>query len=647
MRHRNLILLILLPALASAAGACGIPSGGVPPLTLGPTPAALPTLPLATPVPPPETLIVCAAEEPASLFVYSAHGPSTEAVFAALYDGPVDAVGFSYQPVLLTKLPSLADGDLRVEPVTVTSGQVFFDPVSLAPRNLTYNDSYLPSGCTSRECQRVFQGGEVTMDRMQVEFRLRPALLWADGQPLTAADSVFSYEVDSRPETPSSKYLVDRTAAYEALDDLTLRWTGIPGFLDGGAAGNVWSPLPRHVLADIPAADLADSDAASRSPLGWGPYAIESWTPGGELVLKRNAFYASATGKTPAFDRLVYRFIGPGLRQGVQQLLTSECDVLDESVTLNAATGEDYGASILSLLDLREQGLLQVVSTPGALVELLTFNVRSGQRENPLSQPAVRTAVALCLDPGALEQATWRGLGGVASGYLPVVHPLTDPEASVPPTDREAARALLSKSGWVSPADDPTATRLAAGAAGATAGAKLEFALSVAAGGLEEVAAGEIKRQLSECGIGVRIEARSLDLLSRPFPDGAVFGGGFDSVLWAWPTWSLPPCELFLGSEVPGEATPNGVNASGFASAVYDRACTDLLLSGGWGEAGAKAASETQVILAESLPALPLFARPRLVAAAPGVCGLKADAAVPSLLWGIEDLVREEDCPQS
>ena len=152
MRQRLRPIVFLFLLLAATAAACGLPSGAVPPLTLAPTGGAPATAPLPTPVPEPETLVVCTAEEPASLFLYSARGAAAEAVFAALYDGPVDAASFSLQPVLLTKLPSPADGDVVVESVAVRSGEVFFDPLTLAPRNLTYNNSYLPSGCTSRDC---------------------------------------------------------------------------------------------------------------------------------------------------------------------------------------------------------------------------------------------------------------------------------------------------------------------------------------------------------------------------------------------------------------------------------------------------------------------------------------------------------------
>jgi len=644
VRHRRSKALLIGMTLSLLAAACGNPPGSIPPLVIGPTAGAQPTAPLPTPVPPPNTLIVCTAEEPESLFVYSAHGASAEAVLAALYDGPVDTAAFGHQPVLLTKLPTVADGDLAVEPITVNSGEVFFDPLTLAPRNLTYNDSYLPSGCTDRDCLRVFQGGQVTMDRMRADFHLRPALFWSDGQPLTAADSVFSFDVDSRPETPSNKFLVDRTAAYEALDDLTLRWTGIPGFLDAGVQGNVWTPLPKHLLGAVPPADLAGAETAARAPLGWGAFAIDAWTPGQEIVLVRNPLFARAEDGLPAFDRVVYRFIGPGLRQGLQQVLSGECDVLDESVALGTAEGEDYGDSLLRLLDLNQRGEVQMASTPGSLVEQLTFNVRPGSPSNPLAQTAVRQAVAMCLDRAALAEATWRGLEGLTQTYLPPAHPLYDADPSPPATDRAAARMMLQQAGWISTGTDPSAPRIAAGAAGILAGAELQFTLTVPRGGLEETAGLEIRRQLSECGIDVRIDSQPFATIVQPYPEGPVFGGAFQAVLWAWPAWQVPPCELFAGSEIPSEAAPNGVNASGFSAQDYDRACSAILLSGGWGEAAAQAASDTQAILSAEVPVLPLFARPRLLVFASDVCGLQTDASIASLLWRVEEINRGEEC---
>ena len=638
-RRRSLGIVIGAVLLTALVGGCGTPPGAVPPLTLGPA-SGTPTFVLPTPQPLPKTLIVCTAYEPETLYWYGTSGSSAEAVLAALYDGPVDLLGFGVQSPLLTKVPSLADGDVRVEAVPVTMGQTYLDPRTMTARNLAYNDSYLPSGCTSPDCARIFQGGEVTMDRMAAEFHLRPALFWSDGEPLTASDSAFSFMVDAHSDTPTAKYLVDRTASYDALDDLTLRWTGIPGFMDSGAAGNFWAPLPEHALGGIAIGDLLTAEASARSPLSYGPFELESWTAGSEIVLNRNPFYARAAEGLPAFEQVVYRFIGPGLRGGLQQLLTGECDVLDESVTLALAEGEDYRDSLSQLLDLEEQGEVGVAAVPGALVEQLTFNVSPGQTSNPLTQASVRQAVAMCIDSQAVAEAAWRGLAGVAGSYLPPGHPLLNADAAPPTTDRDAARALLKEAGWVMPGEDPSAARVASG----TAGTRLQFTLTVAESGVEAAAAVEIERQLSECGIDVLVVEVPATTLAAAYPDGPVFGGDFQAVLWAWPAWREVPCELFASSEIPSDASPQGVNASGFSNAAYDQACAQVRLGGGVAAESMQAAVDTQAILAEQLPTLPLYVVPRLMAHAPEVCGPVADPSIPSLLWAVEMYDVGEGC---
>jgi len=54
---------------------------------------------------------------------------------------------------------------------------------------------------------------------MVVTFEMLEGLTWSDGTPLTADDSVYSFEVWADPDTPASRYLVDRTTSYEATSD--------------------------------------------------------------------------------------------------------------------------------------------------------------------------------------------------------------------------------------------------------------------------------------------------------------------------------------------------------------------------------------------------------------------------------------------
>ena len=77
--------------------------------TVTPTPEAAPTQ-VATPTAPAaRTLTICLGEEPNTLFPYANPNDAALSVLAAIDDGPIDAVSYEFQPVILKKLPGLAD----------------------------------------------------------------------------------------------------------------------------------------------------------------------------------------------------------------------------------------------------------------------------------------------------------------------------------------------------------------------------------------------------------------------------------------------------------------------------------------------------------------------------------------------------------
>ena len=71
----------------------------------------------------------------ASLFYYDATSTAARDILAAVYDGPVDIQNYTEHPVILEKIPSLTDGDARLQPVQVNPGDLIVDssgnPVNL------------------------------------------------------------------------------------------------------------------------------------------------------------------------------------------------------------------------------------------------------------------------------------------------------------------------------------------------------------------------------------------------------------------------------------------------------------------------------------------------------------------------------------
>jgi ABC-type transport system substrate-binding protein len=184
-----------------------------------------------------------------------------------------------------------------------------------------------------------------------------------------------------------------------------------------------------------------------------------------------------------------------------------------------------------------------------------------------------------------------------------------------------------------------------AGGLGIPTGTALSFRLTVAQGEAGRTLGQALQRQLLECGIGLELEETPPETLAQPWPDGPVLGRTFDTVAWSWPTLSTPSCEAYASWEIPGQAQPLGINASGFTLPAYDAECRALLISRPEGQRRSDAVRALQDILALERPAVALVAPPRVVAYAPDLCGLAPNPSALTSLWNLEGIRRGEACP--
>jgi peptide/nickel transport system substrate-binding protein len=590
--------------------------------------------------------VVCLGREPISLYRYSAeylYGPASreaDAILEAIYDGPVQVRGFSYEPVILEKLPSLADGDARIEPVIVREGEVYFNPDTLEPDNLTIGENYIPAGCESPLCIQRYGGGGVEMDQLIADFRLLPDVKWSDGEPVSAQNSIYSFELDGDIDTPSPKGLIDRTASYEALDDLTVRWMGIPGFMDSEYAANFWAPLPEHYLGGQSAAAVLASEEANQSPLGWGPYALVEWLPGQQVVLQRNPHYFRSNEGLPGFEVVLFRFLGSQVSTSTLQLLTGECDLLDETAVTNSLGVETLDqAALMELVSLQAEGI-QLAWAPGPEMERLDLNVAppfASTATRMFSDVRVRQGIAQCINRQGFIDETLMGMSALAPSYLPPNHPMRDAELIPLPYDPDSGQALLQQAGWIRPAGD-TGVRRAGGVPGVTAGSLMEISLLTTNIGFQQAMAEQMENDLAQCGIDLTVEVVNQVDVFQSWPDGTVFGRDFDLVSWAWPGWVSPLCEMYASWEIPSAEHSIGINASGYFNGEFDWACRTTFYAPPEGSSYQQAVSDTESILARDLPMIPLYQRPRVIAHSPELCGVAVDSSAFSVLWNIEEI---------
>ncbi len=629
MRLKNL-LVVLAFAVFSAACSSPAPSQQPSPTPLTPLqtePVPLPsvTAPLPTdtptPLPPPPSLVtVCLGNEPNSLFLYDALSLSAHSVLQAVYDGPIDVVDYTPRPVILQRMPSLENGGAAIQSVTVQPGAAIVNADG-QPAALAEGVLYRPSGCMDASCVRQYTGSQpVEMDQLLVRFELIPGLLWSDGASLTADDSLFSYELALSLYPAAQPERVDRTQAYQVLDETTIQWSGLPGDLGGAYQDKFFSPLPRHVWSLYGAQDLPTLELAARTPLGWGPYVIDEWVAGDHITLHRNPNYFRAGEGLPYFDNLVFRFTFTDA-EAVEALQAGECDLVDSTALNNLHSDALNGFA--------SAGQGQVLYQGGVAWDLLVFGIRPYDAQRPafFANPLVRQAVARCIDRQAVLDTLGEGMWQSADAYLSPAHPLYQAPAANYAYDVQAGMALLDQAGWLDQDGDPATPRTASGVLGFVDGTPLAINYLVSEDSERQGVAQAVRGMLAQCGVQVNVEARPAQEYLAAGPAGPVFGRNFDLAQLAWADTLEPPCGLYLSSEIPGPYPQSplgwgGMNASGYSSPAFDLACQSARLALPDSAQYVEQHAQAQALFAEDLPSLPLYWRYRVFLLRPDACGL-------------------------
>lgn len=598
---------LALSAILLLCAAC-TPTATLPTHTPFPTPTLTPV---------PKVLTVCMPQEPDSLYLYGTDSPAAWHIWQAIYDGPIDSRAYIHQPVILTELPSLANGGAALETVVVQAGE----------RVLAANGevTVLSPGVVVRDAagkQVTFDGAPLLMQRMVVTFTLQPNLYWSDGVLLTADDSVYSFELAADPATPADKSIVERTAVYRALGLRTVVWRGVPGFLDHFYALNFWHPLPRHAWGDLSAVELLTATRSARQPLGWGPFVLREWVPGDHITVVRNPIYFRTPQGLPRLDAVVFRFVANPAALAAE-FAAGRCDV----VTHEAAD------EVRALLP--DPSAAVTVMSYDNRWELLAFGISPAlDRPDFFEDVRVRQGIAQCINRQALADLAQ---GRVLDSFVPPEHSFYAGGAlRVWGYDPTAGQRSLASAGWYD--EDGDAIREAHAIPGIAEGTPFRVSCVTTDEPLHVQIAQRIQADLLVCGVQIAVQPLPSDVLFAPGPDGVLFGRRFDLAQFAWRAQADPLCDLFLGVQMPDTGRWMRPNVAGFLDDEYDSACLGALAALPESPDYAAGQVEAQRIFSERLPVLPLFQRPKVVLARTAVTGLSPDPTQVSEFWNIEQL---------
>jgi peptide/nickel transport system substrate-binding protein len=354
---------------------------------------------------------------------------------------------------------------------------------------------------------------EISPDGKTVTFFLRHDVKWHDGQPLTAADVVFTFDViyDERvPNSMKSVLTIDgQRIAVEAVDDYTVRMR-LPHPFAPLLNGVSVPIVPKHVLGEaLAAGEFARRWGIDTPPdqiIGSGPYRLEKYVPTQYIQLTRNPGYwmRDESGQSlPYLEKQTIRIV-PNQDTAYLKFLAGEVDLHtprpEEVADLRAqATARD--------ITVREIGL-----DTGTL--FVTFN-RNPQHYRRDGAPDPRLAwftdlnflraIAHSIDREAIINTVLNGYGKPAASYLsPENTRFYDPNLTPYPYDLERARQLLRDGGYTD-RDGSLTDR---------DGNRIEFTLYTNAGNqLREKICAILKEDWDNLGMKVNFKALDFGLL--------------------------------------------------------------------------------------------------------------------------------------
>lgn len=457
--HKRRLLGALIGAAGLIASACAGPQAPqvqtqvVTQIVAG-TPVERVVEVTSTPVPAEQlnTIVIGTWQQPRSFSPY-ANNQSISAEISLLFQPRFvarNAFGFAANPDLVDgDLPSIErnDGSAVLNTVDVKAGEPVFDPETL---------SVIPATEDRSGIQQLVVTG-----------KLKPGLLWSDGEPLTAEDLVFTWQVNCSDNSGaldltncplgSTVGAVGQLVSYEAIDETTVRATYVPGAVDPIYFITVFAPygvIAKHLFegqtADEILLDERHLGGENANPLSFGPYQIVEWVKGDRIVLEPNPNWA---GKPPTTPEVIYRFYADATAVAAA-VIAGEIDASSGITGINVD-------QVPFMESTASQGVINFETDANAAsFEMLYLNYfdpndPTFQTPHPvLGDYAVRKAIALALNRQQMVDTIFFG-GSTVVGQPQLPQMMSyDPAAGELAFDPDEAGTVLDEAGWVDSDND-------------------------------------------------------------------------------------------------------------------------------------------------------------------------------------------------
>lgn len=359
-------------------------------------------------------------------------------------------------------------------------------------------DSLVAVDTDNEYMPRLAEDWEVSEDGTEWTFHLRDDVSWSDGEPFTAADVLFTFELYANPESASAnvgKFAnveggpefaegeADSVEGFATPDDHTFTISLVEpnsAYLIEFVQPLLYI-LPEHIVSEFEVATLEDNQFFREPTVGIGPFVFEQWVTDDQIEFHANPEYHTQ----PDIERVFAQHLATDV--AAAQLETGEMDYAQVA----AADAE------------RVDGLDGVTlhRTEGPGIMALHSALDSGK----LDDPRVRQAVLHAIDRESLVDQVLAGEGMVVDT---MIH---GPDWAVPDDlthyeyDPDRARELLEEAEW----DESTPVRIEI----IPGQSDRDLTVTIVAGQLQEVGIDAMVTQQEAAEQSEAIADRDFDML--------------------------------------------------------------------------------------------------------------------------------------
>lgn len=275
----------------------------------------------------------------------------------------------------------------------------------------------------------------VSDDGLTYTFTLQEGAVFSSGNPITAADVVFSLNRLKNVKS-SPAFLANVIASVEAVDDLTVAITlsaPNPSFISllPNPAFSVTDSATITANGGLDTAEAETADTAETflngASAGSGPYILESWDADVQTSLARNPNWA---GAAPYFDRVII----VNIPEPATQKLSLEAGDIDLALDLTSD----------QINELEGNTDIAIARGPANIIHFLLMN-RNPEIGGIVSDPLVAQAIRYALDYEGYK-TLWGGVTPGSNLAVGFAGALGEDQAITRDLDR--ARELLAEAGY-------------------------------------------------------------------------------------------------------------------------------------------------------------------------------------------------------